>query len=301
MSPLETINEIAIELGVDPSFIEKDWYAVKVIEVIAGLSSDSSITPIFCGGTSLSKAYGLLKRFSEDLDFRGQYTTGGLRNKAAHRAFRNEVLGAVATVDSIEFSEADMVVGGNYFKIPLKYPRQFHTPSALRPELKLEFSFTQPQRESEVRPISSFIAEFSGANPEARIMCLSSIETAADKLSALIWRVLKRDRKAENDDPSLIRHLHDLSPLLNIIEDDKEVFVDTARVSFDGDMRTGARRVEKNLSEAAKDTLNVLRRDDEYKREYERFVAGMSYADAEEIVLFELALDHLEAIIGLFD
>ena len=301
MSPdFETINEIAIELGVDPSFIEKDWYAVKVIEVIAGLSSDS-ITPIFCGGTSLSKAYGLLKRFSEDLDFRGQYTTGGLRNRPTRRTFRNEVLGAVAAVDNIDFDEAEMAVGSNFFKIPLKYLRQFSTPSALRPELKLEFSFTQPQRESEVRSISSFVAEYSGAPPETRILCLSSIETAADKLSALVWRVLKRDRKDDNDDPAIIRHLHDLYPLLSIIQDSEEAFLETARASFDGDMRTGARNVEKNLPEAAREALSTMRVDEEYRKEYERFVAGMSYADEEEIIHFEQALEHFEALIGLFE
>lgn len=127
----ETINDIAIELGVDPSFIEKDWYAVKVVAAIAGLANDS-ITPIFCGGTSLSKAYGLLKRFSEDLDFRGQYIEGCRRNRTTRRFFRNELLDAVATIDNIDFDEAELDIGSNYFKIPLKYSRKFSVPSTLR-------------------------------------------------------------------------------------------------------------------------------------------------------------------------
>jgi hypothetical protein len=66
-------------------------------------------------------------------------------------------------------------------------------------------------------------------------------------------------------------------------------------------MRTGARRVEKNLPEAAREALNTMRVDEEYRKEYERFVAGMSFADEEEIIHFEQALEHFEALIGLFE
>jgi hypothetical protein len=39
------------------------------------------------------------------------------------------------------------------------------------------------------------------------------VETAADKLSALAWRVHARDRASPEDDPTIIRHLHDLAAL----------------------------------------------------------------------------------------
>jgi hypothetical protein len=31
LPPIEVFDDIAIELGVDPSFIEKDWFAVKIL------------------------------------------------------------------------------------------------------------------------------------------------------------------------------------------------------------------------------------------------------------------------------
>jgi len=43
----------------------------------------------------------------------------------------------------------------------------------------------------------------------ASFPCVDAVETAADKLSALAWRVLVRDRTSPNDDPTIIRHLHD--------------------------------------------------------------------------------------------
>lgn len=61
-------------LGLDPSLIEKDYWAV---EALRGVSEgfavpidgrDVHVQPIFKGGTSLSKAHGLIQRFSEDVD-----------------------------------------------------------------------------------------------------------------------------------------------------------------------------------------------------------------------------------------
>ena len=55
----------ATELGVEVSSIEKDWYACQALKAVSSIESDN-FTIIFSGGTSLSKAHGLIQRFSED-------------------------------------------------------------------------------------------------------------------------------------------------------------------------------------------------------------------------------------------
>jgi hypothetical protein len=61
-------------LGLDPSLIEKDYWAVEALRAVhAGFTVDVDheevhVRPIFKGGTSLSKAHGLIQRFSEDVD-----------------------------------------------------------------------------------------------------------------------------------------------------------------------------------------------------------------------------------------
>lgn len=66
MSPdPDLVREIAAELAISPAFVEKDWYAVQALKAVAGHQSDA-FQAIFSGGTSLSKAYGLIQRFSED-------------------------------------------------------------------------------------------------------------------------------------------------------------------------------------------------------------------------------------------
>ncbi|MDE0497718.1 MAG: nucleotidyl transferase AbiEii/AbiGii toxin family protein [Acidimicrobiaceae bacterium] len=48
--------------------VEKDFWITEVLRGIAAASRETGCTVIFKGGTSLSKAFGLIKRFSEDVD-----------------------------------------------------------------------------------------------------------------------------------------------------------------------------------------------------------------------------------------
>lgn len=59
-------EETAIDIGLPAAAVEKDWWVVRTLELVFG----SSIAPhtVFKGGTSLSKAWGLIDRFSEDID-----------------------------------------------------------------------------------------------------------------------------------------------------------------------------------------------------------------------------------------
>jgi len=48
--------------------IEKDLYVCWVLDFLFNRRPDDSVGLYFKGGTSLSKAYGLIRRFSEDID-----------------------------------------------------------------------------------------------------------------------------------------------------------------------------------------------------------------------------------------
>jgi predicted nucleotidyltransferase component of viral defense system len=65
---IDIIELLESKFKIDPVFTEKDWYTQHVLGVIAKFESDE-FQPIFSGGTSLSKGYGLIQRFSEDVDF----------------------------------------------------------------------------------------------------------------------------------------------------------------------------------------------------------------------------------------
>ena len=63
---LEAINTIALQTGLPPSSIEKDWWVTQVLKALHSLPYSEHIA--FKGGTSLSKCWNLIFRFSEDVD-----------------------------------------------------------------------------------------------------------------------------------------------------------------------------------------------------------------------------------------
>jgi len=65
---IETTGEV---LELDESVIEKDYYVTRVIQSLSGLENDY-FRLIFAGGTCLAKGHKIVKRMSEDVDFKIQ-------------------------------------------------------------------------------------------------------------------------------------------------------------------------------------------------------------------------------------
>jgi len=59
-------NAIATEKGMPPFAVEKDWWVSRTLEIIFQMEIAKHL--VFKGGTSLSKAWKLIERFSEDID-----------------------------------------------------------------------------------------------------------------------------------------------------------------------------------------------------------------------------------------
>ena len=59
-------NAIASQKGMTPFAVEKDWWVSRTLEII--FQMDIAKHLVFKGGTSLSKAWKLINRFSEDID-----------------------------------------------------------------------------------------------------------------------------------------------------------------------------------------------------------------------------------------
>lgn len=69
------VSSAAAHLELDPSFVEKDFWVTEVLRAAAGpravvdkMGAGHEVRLIFKGGTSLSKVFGLIQRFSEDVD-----------------------------------------------------------------------------------------------------------------------------------------------------------------------------------------------------------------------------------------
>lgn len=64
---LELLDAASRQSGLSPAILEKDYWVCKTLDVLFALPEIGSHL-VFKGGTSLSKVYGLIDRFSEDVD-----------------------------------------------------------------------------------------------------------------------------------------------------------------------------------------------------------------------------------------
>jgi predicted nucleotidyltransferase component of viral defense system len=68
----ELVSITSEKLGIRyPAIIEKDYYVTHIINSLSGIENEY-FRLIFAGGTCLAKAHKIVKRMSEDVDFKIQ-------------------------------------------------------------------------------------------------------------------------------------------------------------------------------------------------------------------------------------
>lgn len=75
-----------------PTILEKDLLIVKTLGLLQAFDWGECVA-VFCGGTSLSKGYGLIERMSEDIDFKLLLPQSTSQNQArkGRRKLRREL------------------------------------------------------------------------------------------------------------------------------------------------------------------------------------------------------------------
>jgi Nucleotidyl transferase AbiEii toxin, Type IV TA system len=130
-------SESAARMGTTPAVIEKDFWVTWVLARLFGQPELARLL-MFKGGTSLSKAYGLIERFSEDIDLILDWRVLGKADPLAERSKSrqvklNEVLNEnaqvyihgkllpriTATLDGICTCEVE---GGDPHVVMIRYP-----------------------------------------------------------------------------------------------------------------------------------------------------------------------------------
>ncbi|MEW6737360.1 MAG: nucleotidyl transferase AbiEii/AbiGii toxin family protein [Acidobacteriota bacterium] len=292
------IEEVASIKGIAASFVEKDWFVTRTIGIIAEIQYND-FEVIFSGGTALSKAHNLIQRFSEDVDFRVVTPETG-NNRKALSAFKTQV---VETLRQSGFTIAENQIKAQnqnrFFSIELDYESYFSQDDALRPHIQIEMTVKGLQLPHIFRPVSSFLHEVANRPPEvAKIGCIDPVESAADKLSAIAWRIPDRVRGGQYDDPSLVRHIHDLAKLKGqaMAHSDFHALVAASMQEDRSRARNDRAISELTITEKFQRILQVLESDREYIKEYDRFVKGLSYATEGNTPDFAEAIEAVRAL-----
>jgi predicted nucleotidyltransferase component of viral defense system len=195
-----------------PALVEKDWHVVQALAAIRDAASDG-LTLAFGGGTALGRAYGLLQRMSEDIDLRviGENAASRPALKRLRRQVSERLRERGFTVDA---GRVTVQHSDTYVRYDLPYDPIMKGEGVLRPEIKIEISAFPTRRPLTNRAVTSFVAEANKDQAEIpNIACVSLVEIAAEKFVALTRRSGAAFAALEALDPTLPRHVYDLSRL----------------------------------------------------------------------------------------
>lgn len=145
--------------GLRPAIIEKDYYVTEALRIIAATAGDKVI---FKGGTSLSKGWNLIQRFSEDIDLflDPRAFEPNLRANAINRELKN-LRDAVATHSALTFlRQESRTIGGAGRSDYFAYTQLFGGPGEVVNRVLVE-SGTASGREPKVTiELRSYLAQF---------------------------------------------------------------------------------------------------------------------------------------------
>lgn len=268
-----------------PSIIEKDYYVTSVIHSLSGIENEY-FRLIFAGGTCLAKAHRIVKRMSEDIDFKIQ-----LKNKDENfsksrllkelKNFRTQIMGLV-NLPNLTVSNSAVRNEGQYLRAELIYPALFTGNDTLRPHLLLEFTFADVRLSTERLSVNTIIEDVMKIGTifsPLPIDCISSDETAIEKWVGLTRRIAAIERKRHYDDTTLIRHVYDLNAVkqANRIND---IFFELAKIIVFDD----AKQFKNQHPEYHRDpiyeihqSLDILKNKEIWKERYQRFTNSMVY------------------------
>lgn len=280
---IETTGEI---LDLDEAVIEKDYYVTQVIHALSGIENDY-FRLIFSGGTCLSKAHKIVKRMSEDVDFKIQIksTQGFSKTKLLKelKEFRSQIQSKLK-LTGLNIGETKVRNEGKYLYVEIYYPNIFPSNAGLRPHILLEFTVSDVHLAIENLFIRTLIEEalgnkifFSNVNTQ----CISIEETAIEKFIGLTRRIMAIERGYYEDDKALIRHIYDLNAIKKMGKiTDK--FFELARTIMSRD----SKQFKNQHPEFAEDpiteinnSLAILKNKSQWEERYQSFVETMVYDD----------------------
>lgn len=233
----DLIEVLAGQMGIDPGLVEKDYW---IMHALWGLQAGGFVFELK-GGTSLSKGYQLIHRFSEDIDIlihsEGALPVGRNHTKAAHVAARRAFFDGLAqriAIPGIQVVERDDAFDDPTGQmrgagIRLRYPELNPLPDGVKTGVLLEAGFDQV---SPNRPItiSSWAYEFAiqqggeelTDNRAIDVACYEPGYTFVEKLQTISTKF--RQQQVNGEMPTnFMRHYYDVYSLLG--DDDVQAFI----------------------------------------------------------------------------
>lgn len=222
---------VADARSLDPTLVEKDYW---IMQCLWGLQTQGFQFELK-GGTSLSKGFGVIHRFSEDVDIRIEppvgmdVKTGRNQDKPAHvesrRAYYNE-LAARISIPGIDIVERDTQFDDDKMRsagIRLNYTPRTAALAGVKDGILLELGFddTAPNRSVTISSWALEAAMASGVNVvdnrATAVPCYAPTHTFVEKLQTISTKY-RRLGEAQAFPANFLRHYYDVYCLLGLQE-----------------------------------------------------------------------------------
>lgn len=218
---------VATQLRRSEALVEKDYWITHTLWALAV----AGLTISFKGGTSLSKGFGLIERFSEDLDvkidsselppvanWRSTSKTAVLARRAYFSALREQL-----QIPGTEVEE-DPALRDEHWRsatFRVTYPKRSPgaLPEVMRPHVQLEVGSARITP-GEPRFLTSWLHEFVDtqgrlgsefiANLPGDVHCVSPLVTLLEKIEA----IARRFAREPITPPTFVRHFEDVYHIL---------------------------------------------------------------------------------------
>lgn len=221
----EVINAAGPELGILPAVAEKDVWVCFVLNVLYSIPGRRPM--VFKGGTSLSKVFNLIKRFSEDIDISVNFLqdyqepisktrAGDLREEieAKLQTYKKDVLFPALEQQAKQFGLA-VTPGDTDWEIDVNYKSVLASGvDYIKTRVKIELSGRNQTEPSEKHTVRPYLLEKTTdlVFPEATIDALLAERTFWEKVT-LIHAGLNSG-SIEKSPERLSRHWSDVSVIM---------------------------------------------------------------------------------------
>ena len=271
----QVILKVASETGIEPGIIEKDYYVTLFLKKIVQLQPNI----IFKGGTSLSKCYKVINRFSEDIDL--NIDTESKPTEGQRKKLKEHI---VSIIDEFGFTldNADNVRSRrNYNRYIVDYPTVFAS-NFLKEHLIIETAVYIKAYPCEKLQATSIIYDYLKQNGYDDLITRYGLEpfevnvqaasrTLIDKLYALGDYYLS-DAVQEHS-----RHIYDIYKLSDIVSLDANLKQLVSEVFEERKPHEQCRSAKEGID------MNALLQDiidkEIYRKDYEEITAKMLFED----------------------
>jgi hypothetical protein len=293
----EFVTATASDLGLENFQVEKDYYVSLFLKELAKL--ESSISIVFKGGTSLSKCYSIIDRFSEDIDLAVQFKSARV-TPSERKELKNSILEVIKVLDMTLLNEEEVRSGRDHNEYHIGFDNTFDGDGAMVPHIIVETIVVYRPYPCVNLSVSNYVTKFlTKSNEEQFIvkyelepfeMLIQSVErTFIDKLFAIC------DYHLEGIYNRYSRHIYDIHMIWTSgkldIELTKSIVTDVVKDR----QRYGIRNMSCRPGEKPNEILKEIVKRGVYESDYNEVTYKFIY----KIIEYSVAIKSLAEIIGI--